>query len=400
MASVLCDPNYDPSQLYRHIEALLFLYDQVYLYSPSQGQMQMAGIKYSRIERLIEKGFVIPVGRGFWFDPGERETICNSYQGNEEKVTTYRWSALDDHILNLGPSKLSTDGYSRSPGYLLVADDHREYADMMQDLGPQNCPTEFEALIERATELLEQRLLPAELMRGDYVDAPIETLASRLIFHTAGDIRLAEMLGVSSVFSTVEMGSVYGAVSSSFLSRPDVSTGPRVAVIDPDKEYKLTPEEVRIAASLAEQIVDDKRIGPLDLDLLIEYRSTDCSRMFRDFVSNELQTAPQVGESDASPETRLKKVFDRTAALIDLLADEGPLAGGITIGAAGGLLLDRKLKNSSTTRRFFLTVLAALSVGALSNKVMPSMANRVSPSVITPRHDTMFAIVRRQRQRR
>jgi hypothetical protein len=45
-------------------------------------------------------------------------------------------------------------------------------------------------------------------------------------------------------------------------------------------------------------------------------------------------------------------------------------------------------------------VVAALSFGAFSDKLAPSIANRIVPSIVARRYDTLFAIVRRQRQRR
>lgn len=398
MASVLCDPNYDPN-LYRDIEALLFLYDQVCLYSPSQAHIQMAGHDWKRLKSLIEHGFVIPVGRGFWFNPAERAKLCTKYAANPEKVATYRWSQLDDRILGLGRATLSADG-SWSPGYFAVSDDHRDFAEEMERRAARSNPTAFAALMKRATELSARRLLPVELMTGDFIGAPPDTIAAKLVFYTAGDLRVADSLSVASVFSTPQMGGVYEAVARWLWHPPHMSTPRSLAVVDPSKEYLLTPEEVRIAAELARQIVDDDRVGPLNLDLLLEYRKTECSRLFRDFVSHELHRAPPPSDPDLPPESRLKAIFDEQAAWVDALADYGPWVGGITVGGAGGLWVDAKLEKHSLTRRSFLTVVAALSFGAFSDKLAPSIANRIVPSIVARRYDTLFAIVRRQRQRR
>jgi hypothetical protein len=78
MASVLCDPNYNPRALYAQIEALQYFYEHVYLYGTSQTHIQNANLEWPRLESLIKEGFVIPVGRAFWFNQRDREKRSES----------------------------------------------------------------------------------------------------------------------------------------------------------------------------------------------------------------------------------------------------------------------------------------------------------------------------------
>lgn len=118
--------------------------------------------------------------------------------------------------------------------------------------------------------------------------------------------------------------------------------------------------------------------------------------MFRDFVSNELCTASQGVGPNSSPESRLKEVFDGIAEAVDTIADHGPLVGGTTLGILADCLHDKKPEN----KRAFLKLSTALILGFFTDRVMPDAANRISVSTAAHPYETMFAIVRRQRQRR
>lgn len=389
MATVYCDPNYKPAELYPQIDALLFFYDQVLLYSPSQEQIERSGVDWTRLKRLIEEGFVVPVGRDFWFDRTERNKLAAHHlTTNVEKASTYRWSPLDDAILSLRGRRAGT---SATSGYVVVPDECRHYADTMAKSVPRQRNEEFRGLQHRAGELRAANRLPEELMSGDFAAATTSRLASRLIFYSAGDLRIADTIGAASVFSTSEMGAVYRAVADSFLPIAEPGDGGPVTVVSPLKEYKLNSEELQIASRLAKQIVDDPTVGPLDLDLLIEYRQTECSGLFRDLVSN------CVADSKGAD---LKSLFDSQLSWLEGLSDLAPYAVGLSIGTAGQMLLDEKLKNEGMGRRAAMSVLTTLAFGLFGDRVLPGVSTQLAASAISRPYEKLFVLASEQRKRR
>jgi hypothetical protein len=254
MASILCDPNYEPSTLYESMENLLYFYEHVYLYSPSQGQMDRAGKTWTRVWELIENGFVIPVGREFWFKRPDRESLFRKATDSEGK-DTYKWMPLDEKIASLGRYRPQEDPAAREvapAGYFVFDNEHRKFAERMEQEVPREREEEFRKFVRRVVGLRAIRQLPQELLAGEFADATPQRLARKLIFYTAGDLRAGQVLGAASLFSTQQMGAVYHAVSSSFLT-VDSTPFQKFTVVDQSKEYRLTAEELQIAAKLAEQ---------------------------------------------------------------------------------------------------------------------------------------------------
>jgi hypothetical protein len=378
MATIYCDPNYRPAELYPQVDALLFFYDQVLLYSPSQDQIERAGLDWRRVKRLIEAGFIVPIGREFWFDRAERSKLsAHHLPSNLDKASTYRWAPLDDAILAL-PGRGSAA--TATPGYVVVPDECRRYADGMAKSVPRQRTGEFRALQRRAGELRAGNRLPEELMSGEFVAASPSKLASRLVFYSAGDLRIADTIGAASLFSTAEMGAVYHAVAESFLPRSVPGVGGQITVVDHSKEYKLGKEELQMASRLAKQIVDDPSVGPLDLDLLIEYRQTGCSGLFRDLVSNCL-AGSEGGAARSGSGADLKSLFDSQLSWLEGLSDFGPYAVGLSIGAAGQRLLDERFKDKAIGRRAAISVMTTLAFGLFSDRVLPGVSTQLAASL-------------------
>lgn len=385
MAKVLCDPNYKPSELYRQIEGLLLFYDQILLYAPSQGQIQAAGLEPKRLIQLIEAGLVVPVGRRFWFDSIERDALATRFATNPEKCSTYRWSELDEAILSTG-------------SYLVASDDHREYAEEMERVVPRTRTSEFFKLTNQAARLRDSRRLPNELLHGPLAEATPERLAAHLVFSAAGDLRLCENLAVETVFSTTEMGEVYRAVGRSFTSIAQEPRG-QLTLVNPYKVFLLTEEELLMASRLAQQVVESDDIGPLDLDLLLEYRQTACSLLFREFVAYKLAkvAATRGNPSDAE----LKAVFEADLDRIDLIDDLAPYLGGVSVATLGQLLVDEHLQEKSLRRRSFFTLMAGLSFGLFSDRFLPEVevSSELSAKMAGGRYAKLFALVKKQRDR-
>lgn len=396
MARVLCDPNYKPSELYFQIEGLLLFYDQVLLYAPSQNQIQQAGHDSQRLVRLIEAGLVVPVGRKFWFDPGERDALAAHFANNSEKNSTYRWSGLDDAILSVGRYTEAVPPLGLSRGFLVVGDDHRQYAEDMKRSVPRARSAEFMKLVDRASRLREHRRLPNELLHGPLARAIPELLAAHLVFCAAGDLRLCESLAVESVFSTPEMGEVYRAVGRSFIPIPQQPSGQLTVLNNPYKVYRLTEEELQMAARLAEQVVSTEDIGPLDLDLLLEYRQTSCSLLFREFVAQKLAA---ITAAKTLSDAELKAVFEAELDHIDLISDWAPYLGGITVATLGGLLLDERIQAKPLKRRSFFALMAGLSFGLFGDRFLPEVAPDVSARMVGGAYAKLFAVVKKQRDR-
>lgn len=393
MNTVLCDPNYKPTELYLQIEALLLFYEQVLLYAPSQDQIERAGLDWHRLEKLVTAGLVVPVGREFWFDPKERDKLTKHFAHNPEKSATYRWSALDEAILSLGQLSSLSSGPSH-PGFLRVSDDHRHYADEVERTVPETRGPEFLSLVERATLLRKERRLPNELLYGPMADSTPEKLAARLAFCAAGDMRLCQNLGVSSVFSTPEMGEVYRAVTRSFTPPP--AQPEQIAVVDRFKEILLSPEELQIASRLAQQIVQSDDIGPLDLDLLLEYRRTSCWLVFRDFVASRLG---ELGPThSAKAEARLRKAFEVELETIGTLSLWEPVAMAAAMSAGGQFIVRETLQGQPITRRGLLTLLAGISFG-LFGGLLPNVATPAVADLVDPRFHALFVLIRQQQAR-
>ena len=397
MAKVFCDPNYKPSELYLQIEGLLLFYDQILLYAPSQRQIQAAGLDPRRLMRLIQAGLVVPVGRRFWFDSGERDALTARFATNPEKSSTYRWSELDEAILSVGPYRAATSSTGLARGYLVASDDHREYADEMERVVPRTRTSEFLKLVEQAARLRNNRRLPNELLHGPLADATPERLAAHLVYSAAGDVRLCENLAVATVFSTPEMGEVYRAISRSFIPMGRQSRG-QLTVLNPFKEYLLTEEELRIAGRLAQQIVGSDEIGPLDLDLLLEYRQTACSLLFREFVAHRL--AILADKSGTLSDAELRAVFEADLNQIDLIDDWAPFLSGVSVATLGQFLLDERLHEKSLGRRSVLTLMAGLAFSLFSDRVLPEVVTEASTKVVSARYARLFALVKKQRDRK
>jgi len=387
-----CDPNYKPAELYLQIEALLLFYDQVLLYTPSQDQIQRAGLDWRRLKRLIAEGLVVPVGREFWFDPKERDALTVRFANNPEKSATYRWSDLDEAILSVGPlNSLSSD----RAGFLLVNDDHRHFADEIERRLPEVRSPEFLTLVEHATRLREARRLPNELLHGPLAGAAPEQLAARLAFCAAGDLRLCQNIGASSIFSTPEMGEVYRAVARSFAPAPEQPE--QLTIVNRFQEYNLSPDELQIASRLALQIVQAAEIGPLDIDLLLEYRRTSCWMIFRDFVAARLR---ELGPThSAQAEAQLRSAFEIELDRIGTLSLWGPWGLAAAVGVGGQFLVREAIQGKSITRRGLLTLFTGLSFG-LFGALLPRVATAASAALVDSRHQTLFVLVKQQQERR
>lgn len=310
MASVLCDPNYDPNYLYRSIEPLLYLHQHVYLWGPSQGNIEFVGGDWRRIKSLIECGFVIPVGRDSWFDERKRNERYK-LAATEGKKRTFRWGGLDEMTFGLGHSlKTSPLSEKRTPGYIIIKEDVIQDAERLEWIVPQVWPEGFRGFVAQVQALrgANPPKLPRELTEGKWEHAQPEELAANLVYHTAGDIYAAHFLQAKSIFSTPEMGTVYHAVKLSFVDTDEPESSPFATVPPPETKYWLGDDQLDIALRLANQISAD--IGPLDLGLLKEYRDTQCFEMFRDYVSSELEHAEGSGENAAERASDLKKAFD------------------------------------------------------------------------------------------
>jgi hypothetical protein len=390
----LCDPNYKPAELYQQIEALLLFYDQVLLYAPSQDQILRAGLDWRRLKRLITEGLVVPVGREFWFDPKERDALTAHFAGNSEKSSTYRWSDLDEAILSLGPLSSLPPGRS-SPGFLRVNDDHRHFADEIERTLPEIRSPEFLALVEQATKLRSERRLPNELLHGPMAEATPEKLAARLAFCAAGDLRLCQNIGVSSIFSTLEMGEVYRAASHSFA--PASKQPEQLTVVDRFQEYILSPDELQIASRLALQIVQSDEIGPLDIDLLLEYRRTSCWIIFRDFVVSRLEELGPTHSERA--EARLRSAFESELNTIGKISLWEPLGIAAMVSVGGQFLVRERLQDHPITRRGIFTLLAGLSFN-LFGALLPKVATATTAELVDPRFHALFVLIRQQQERR
>lgn len=395
MANVLCDPNYKPTELYGQVEGLLLYYDKIFLYAPSKGQLEQADPDSSqRLIQLVEAGLVVPVGRSFWFDPDERGSLANRFADNPEKASTYAWTDFDEKILSFGHYPLIAPPTKPSNGFLVVSDDHRNYAEEMERSIPRTRSAEFKNLVDHAAILRDQRRLPDELLHGPLAHAEPERLAERLVYSAAGDLRLCENLSVESVFSTPEMGEIYRAIGRNFISIPEQSSG-QLTILNPFLEYRLTEEELQMAARLATQV--SQEIGPLDLDLLLEYRNTSCSQLFRQFVAYKLASFNQ--GAPGARDDELKTAFDAKLNYIESVSDWAPYLGGITVAALGQLLVDEKLQEKSLGRRGFFAIVAGLSLGILSDRILPNEVESVTTKVIGGSNAKMFALVKEQRDR-
>jgi len=394
MLTIFCDPNYRPSQLYAEIEALLFFYDKIFLYAPSQGQIENAGWKWQRLEKLIRNGFVIPVGRRFWFDPSERESLAAQYDSTSDKAKTYAWSALDEAILDAGAYAIEKPG-ERSKGYLVLPDMYLGLADDAQQRVIER-GDEFQSLIETARTLRRDRRLPNEVLYGDLANAADERVAARMAFYTVGDLSIARDLGAASVYSTPEIVGMYDAVSRAVELPADATISEPFAVTRPSAEYSLAPEELALASRLAKQISDD--VGPLDIKLLIEYRDTECSRLFRDFVAYEIESLQDVPSVDAASR-ELKKRFDAELNAIGEIGELGPSLTGVTVGTIAGLLMEERLQKHSMPRRAFFTVAGAL-FGLGFARLAPPIATRATAAFRERHLRTLFLLMRQQKSAR
>jgi hypothetical protein len=268
----------------------------------------------------------------------------------------------------------------------------------MERVIPRTRTSEFLKLTNQAARLRDNRRLPNELLHGPLAEATPERLAAHLVFSAAGDLRLCENLAVETVFSTPEMGEVYRAVGRSFTSVAQEPRG-QLTVVNPFKVFLLTEEELQMASRLAQQVVGSDDIGPLDLDLLLEYRQTACSLLFREFVAHKLANVAATRSNPSDAE--LKAVFEADLDRIDLIDDWAPYLGGISVATLGQLLVDEHLQEKSLRRRSFFTLMAGLSFGLFSDRFLPEVevAAELSAKMVGGRYAKLFALVKKQRDR-
>jgi hypothetical protein len=398
MASVLCDPNYNPSVLYAGVEPLLFFYEYVYLYAPSQTQIENAQLPgtWRHLKDLIEAGFVIPVGRAFWFDDRERDQLSR-HARTEEKKDTYKWGPLDEAIVRLGPSRLGDSGDfgSRSPGYVVIGEEHRKHAEQMERTVPTDRKDEFQTFVRQAEALRVGRALPQELLHGEWNEADISRLAAKLVFYAAGDISIGRSLGVASVFSTNELGAAYRSLTSSFHSL-DTAPGPIVRLPNSSKEYRLTPDELQVAWELAKQVSEG--ITPLNIDMLEDYRTSNCFKLFRDFVSNELAFCERDKKDAVGRANDLRKVFDEKLTFIDEARKWSKYGGAISPAFMAQFYQSardrvKKKKLTFTRRQFFYDVVAALAINTFAKLDPGPVVERIATTLEAHQYKKLFVTV-------
>jgi hypothetical protein len=191
------------------------------------------------------------------------------------------------------------------------------------------------------------------------------------------------------------MGEIYRAVSRSFAVAPRQPE--QLTVVNRSQEFALSPDELQIASRLALQIVQSDEIGPLDIDLLLEYRRTSCWMIFRDFVASRLG---ELGPThSAQAEARLKSAFEVELDRVGKLSIWGPWGLAALVGVGGQFLVDEAIQGKSITRRGLFTLFAGLSFG-LFGQLLPGVATAASATIIDTRYHTLFVLIRQQQERK
>ena len=191
------------------------------------------------------------------------------------------------------------------------------------------------------------------------------------------------------------MGEVYRAVARSFAPAPEQPE--QLTIVNRFQEYNLSPDELQIASRLALQIVQAAEIGPLDIDLLLEYRRTSCWMIFRDFVAARLR---ELGPThSAQAEAQLRSAFEIELDRIGTLSLWGPWGLAAAVGVGGQFLVREAIQGKSITRRGLLTLFTGLSFG-LFGALLPRVATAASAALVDSRHQTLFVLVKQQQERR
>jgi hypothetical protein len=248
----------------------------------------------------------------------------------------------------------------------LLPDDVDAPAIKSRDTLPEMFPDKFREF-EQVMDTMREKL-PLQLHAAQYNNQ--RALAQEALRMALADLSIAKQLSAPLLMGSAGIATMYNIVTNTFGS--PVSQTTKSSIPTSDQDFHIEREDILIADRLANKLLS--RHGPMDLDLLREYRQSNCHGWFRHYVRVFSNSFDDRCLSEDLFEALLKDVDARrktphgkTGLHVSRTA-QGAIGG--LLGSSFGRLMFRRLSRRKTFRIGAAITLGAVA-GLITSNVLP-----------------------------